>query len=621
MSFVRILTLVFVFPNVGRVIGEDAVTCSSESCMSENAPETSVSLMQTNMHIASHRKGTTPIEPTNKLQKGSTSVMFQKFEDASKVIKETRQKLLGKQNEGKAVKPIAVSDKTKPAHGAALVAKKADGKKADVCATYKRLYCAEGNTWTSTKTSKFATLQLCQASCTAVGKGYANYWPTGGCLCCDTGDYYANGFASLAGATDCTDPADTASQSTTTVAEVDSFVATWAATLGVAAYSVMAGDAGGVRYLTKQAASVPDPIHPAEQVDKAIVSFSVGKWAAAAALGRAVKEGVVSYDDTVNKYISFWSTASSDGRSEITFHHLMSHTSGLILDTVIQTALGMQEYVEHADLEYMNRTITLVDQVKLIYDETSSSITLPATYAYGESHYLVMQYAVMQAAGYSKWRDFFYDYWGAHLGLEKAKIIKYGAYTETDNYFWEGHDQSVAYGFYEENREGAADVLNPDSGSQLIISPCGYTRFLTEYTRQGTNWVGAGEMDDTQAQTYPDFVTYYFGNYGYGHWVYDDGIYNIWHSTGYAGATPIMSTTSSHDKFWIYLNIFDNVVGGMWITQTWIAEGVAIMRSLFEGPNLPAVTTEYCSTQEPTSYCVYDKKWEPVDYDSDGVAI
>lgn len=596
MAFARVLAPVLVFFHFGFALGEDASTCSSEGCMSDDTPETTVSLMQTNLHIASQRKGPKSIESAE-------------IEKAGKRIKEMK---LKDEEIDKRNKSASLSNKTKAPHGAVLVAKKAGGKSSGVCATYKRLYCAEGNTWTSSKTSKFATLQLCQASCTAIGKGYANYYPAGACLCCDTGDYYSNGYASLAGATDCTDPAATASSSTTTVADVDAFVVSWATTYGLSSYSVMAGDAEGVRYVYQQSSGNPD-LYEADKVDKAIYSYSVGKWVAAASLGRACKLGVAHWDDPVNKYISFWPTASSDGRSAITFRHLMSHTSGLSGDTTIQTSLGMQDAVMHADLELMNSTIILSDQVKLILDATPSSITVPADFMYGESHYLVMQYAIMQAAGYSKWRDFFYDYWGAHLGMEKAKIIKYGGFTEAENFFWEGHDQTVAYGFYEENREGAADVLNPDSGSQLIISPCGYSRFLMEYARQGDAFCAAGNLDDTYAQTH--IWTQYFGNYALGHWVYDDGIYNIWHSAGYAGATPIMSSLANHEKFWVYLNLYD-AYGGVWTSITFIHDGVAIVRQLFEGPNKPAVTTDYCSTVAPTGYCEYNAQWTPATLDS-----
>jgi len=289
-------------------------------------------------------------------------------------------------------------------------------------------------------------------------------------------------------------------------------------------------------------------------------------------------------------------------------------------DTTFVTGVGLQDYIAHADWEWMNSTIELEVQAKLIHDQTSSSISpgIDASYRYGESHYLVAQYAVMQAAGYKKWRDFFYDYWGAHLGLEKAKIIKYGGFTEAENFFAPAHDQCVAYGFYEENREGTADVLNPDGGSQTIISPCAYSRFLTEYTRQGTYWVTGGEMDKQQADTGAMWGAY--GNYGLGHWVYDDGVYNIWHSVGYAGFTPITSTLANHDKFWIIVNVYEPYNGAVSALKfihadyTWENTGVQLMRSLFEGPNKPAVTTQYCSTTAPTDWATYDAQWEPETY-------
>ena len=41
-----------------------------------------------------------------------------------------------------------------------------------------------------------------------------------------------------------------------------------------------------------------------------------------------VNDGTMSYDDKVNKYVSWWAKDENDSRSDITLRHLLSFTSG-----------------------------------------------------------------------------------------------------------------------------------------------------------------------------------------------------------------------------------------------------------------------------------------------------
>lgn len=484
-----------------------------------------------------------------------------------------------------------------------------------LCNTYKRLKCAEGNTWTYSRHRPAGSLSNCQASCNNRGKGFFNYFPKGACLCCASGDHGANGWASLSGPTNCQDPASAPFTTTRTKADVDAFITSWASSAKVARYSVLAGDKDGVRYILKNpagTASAPG-LYEAEKVDKAIYSFSAGKWPAAAAIGRAILARGLRWDDQITKFIPWWTTSASDPRSRITFRHLLSHTSGLIADSTFAHYAGIQDIVRHADCKWMNSTIKLEEQAQLIYHRTGTDIS-PGVgiQRYGETHYLIAQFAIMKATGYTEWRKFFYDFWGKHLGLEMVQIMRYGTFTLAQSFFPPQYEQSLSYGFYEPNATGAG-MPNPDAGAQLIISPCAYTRFLTEYVREPWQYVGAPALDDTVASS-GSWETH-FGNYGLGHWIYDDGVYNIWHSLGYAGFTPLVSTMPQGEKFWVLMNMFDSVQGS-WTAMTFIRGAADIFRELFQGANKPAVTTSHCSTKEPTAPAVYGKEWNPKLYTS-----
>lgn len=486
---------------------------------------------------------------------------------------------------------------------------------ATTCNVYKRLNCNSGRMWTYNRRRPAGSLKNCQNACKNAGRAYMNYFFLGACMCCNDAEFHANGYPSIGGPVDCVDPAEIAAKTTRSTAEVEKWVGEWADASMIQSYSVLAGDGDGIRFMTSTPVAkrpTGSNLYEAWKVDKAVASYSVGKWLAAASLGACFKkkqaEGVdIHWDKRIADYIPFWD--KHDGRSKITFSHLMSHRSGLVLSTAEQTAIGMQLWMKHEDLYFFNYTINLKDRVQRIHDLTPTDISPPAMFAYGETHYLVMQYAIMQATNHDHWRDFFYEYWGKHLGLEKAIIVKYGSFKATENFFEDGYDQSIAYGFWEPYRTGDQDVLAPDAGSQIIISPCGYARFLQEATSQGWQWFGAPTMDKTWSDTWS--WKGFFGEYAYGHWVFDDGVYNIWHSAGYAGAIPIVSTLSNGKMFWIYLNIFQE--GGVFIAATFIAEAVAIIRELFEpcNPNAPGYTTQHCSTKEPTGHNVYGKEWKP----------
>lgn len=55
---------------------------------------------------------------------------------------------------------------------------------------------------------------------------------------------------------------------------------------------------------------------------------SLSKWPAAVMISGLVADGTMSYDDPVNKYLTYWTKDKNDVRSKITLRHLLSFTSG-----------------------------------------------------------------------------------------------------------------------------------------------------------------------------------------------------------------------------------------------------------------------------------------------------
>lgn len=336
----------------------------------------------------------------------------------------------------------------------------------------------------------------------------------------------------------------------------------WAKDGGVNTYSVMAGDETGIRFI-KQVGKETGFIKP-NRVAEPLLQYSVGKWAAAASLGAAVKKGLFAWDDKVHKFIEWWpKDATFDGRAKITFRHLMSLTSGLVADTAMAMALqaaGIQGEINHADLGWQDESINLETVCKRVLAKTPTTINPPEAFRYGETHFLVAQLAALKAErmhGYKaapRWMYFFHKYWGSHLGLERARILMHNGHIKAGRYFEEEKDPKLAYGFHINRQTTFAQ--NPDSGSQLIVSPCAYSRFMREQVIQGEALYGTESDLDMKHTSTGDFQPL-LGSYSLGHWVYDTMSPKIYHSQGYAGSNAIVSTLKNGKKFWVYLNLYE----------------------------------------------------------------
>lgn len=386
---------------------------------------------------------------------------------------------------------------------------------------------------------------------------------------------------------------------TVTVGSLKTLIASWASTNSITDYSVLAGDEDGTRFVDSVGSKtgLDQPQLPTKPTSVA----SVGKWAAAAALGRAVKLGTIKWDDTVNKYIDWWTKDPSDGRSKVTFRHLMSQTSGLIEDTTFAHALGLQDVIAHADIGWRNTKIVLETSCRKIFDNTPATINPGEAFRYGETHFLVAELAAIKAAGSSRgrWRAFFYQHWGKHLKLKKAKILKNGDWNRQKRYFGGKRgcrgcgDSDLSYGFWEAERIKGY-VANPDAGAQLIVSPCAYARFMIEMASRGEAEYGSDtELDVVQVNTGAGYAA--MGNYALGHWVREDMSPPVHHSIGAFGGVPIMSTLTNGKKYWVYLNLAEDLASGTGKALAFIQNVVPSFHELLSSSSKPAVTTGGCT--------------------------
>lgn len=65
---------------------------------------------------------------------------------------------------------------------------------------------------------------------------------------------------------------------------------------------------------------------------------SLSKWPAALTISGLVKDGILSFDDKVNKHVSWWSTDPKDSRSQITLRNLLTFQSGYTSDASVNCA-------------------------------------------------------------------------------------------------------------------------------------------------------------------------------------------------------------------------------------------------------------------------------------------
>lgn len=79
---------------------------------------------------------------------------------------------------------------------------------------------------------------------------------------------------------------------------------------------------------------------------------SLSKWPAAIMISGLVADGTMSYDDPVNKYLSYWATEETDVRSKITLRDLLSFTSGYTKDAMISEVACRKGFADCAQKLY-----------------------------------------------------------------------------------------------------------------------------------------------------------------------------------------------------------------------------------------------------------------------------
>jgi CubicO group peptidase (beta-lactamase class C family) len=134
-----------------------------------------------------------------------------------------------------------------------------------------------------------------------------------------------------------------------------------------------------------------------KQTDKYIVA-SASKWISSTAIWVAIEQGKISVTDKVHQWIPWWTSDSSDSRSEVTLGHLLSFTSGFSGDTCNGTVASLTVCVE------------------AIYNG-GLSYTPGAAYYYGGDHLQVAGLMTLYAVGETSWNTYFENSFLAPIGL------------------------------------------------------------------------------------------------------------------------------------------------------------------------------------------------------------
>jgi CubicO group peptidase (beta-lactamase class C family) len=362
------------------------------------------------------------------------------------------------------------------------------------------------------------------------------------------------------------------------VSALDAFVAGSAAAKGMDSYSIMVGDESGTRYFTRSDDGSERSFHPvnvsqnagawsswhfrASDPKEPLPIFSAGKWITAAALGAAVQAGRFRWEDKVSRFISWWTKNESDTRSHITFQHLLSHTSGLTASTDRLHDMGYSDGViddmNHVDVGLFENSMTLEEAAMDVYNASANLIAeVPAHFYYDETHYIIAEYAALQATGIATWQLFVQEYFGDPLGLQWQTTDS--AASSTGHMFKEG-SSTYTYGFWTQDLESGElifghSVEDPIGGCQMIASACLFSRFLTTYMGRGDNLFGANVLDQSYVRLEPGRLSAQYppagDEYALGHWI-NSGL-NITHSVGSGSTMPIIATAPTGKKFWIHI--------------------------------------------------------------------
>jgi len=79
---------------------------------------------------------------------------------------------------------------------------------------------------------------------------------------------------------------------------------------------------------------------------------SLSKWPASVMISGLVNDGIMSFDDRVNKYVTWWAKEDEDPRSKVTLRHLLSFTSGYLDDADVKCASKNGDFMDCAHQLY-----------------------------------------------------------------------------------------------------------------------------------------------------------------------------------------------------------------------------------------------------------------------------
>eukprot|EP01065_Artemidia_motanka_P042081 TRINITY_DN557_c0_g1_i2.p1 TRINITY_DN557_c0_g1~~TRINITY_DN557_c0_g1_i2.p1 ORF type:complete len:409 (+),score=148.91 TRINITY_DN557_c0_g1_i2:103-1329(+) len=242
--------------------------------------------------------------------------------------------------------------------------------------------------------------------------------------------------------------------------------------------------------------------HGQMKLDSRIGTGSTSKWPMAMTMVGVVNSGAISsLDDPVHKYVSWWTSNSSDLRSRVTLKHLLSFTSGFgAMDDIVAESDDKKKAARRAFLQAQHRlhdVDCLSDQganyndcAKTIYEVVggpggSKLIGVPGKVFSYNSYHLQLAGAVASAA----------------TGLNIQEII--------DKFLVK------PYGMASTGCNGT----NPVLAGCVQTTPADYGRFLGSTLGYS---VLPKELVVTSEQDYTPFMTDYYtmyGNYAFGHYL------------------------------------------------------------------------------------------------------
>jgi len=321
-------------------------------------------------------------------------------------------------------------------------------------------------------------------------------------------------------------------------------------------YVLLAGDAAGIRVAVSGGSR-----GPGASMCEPYLIWSATKITTAAAIGAAVAEGYLGWDDRVHQHIDWWTSDEADGRSHVTLKHLLSLSSGfgaryndncgISNDRTYDTERCVKEIYNSTSAGFgcFSEVGWFVSSTKCYSDYESGS-----RFAYAESPFPIAQLVAMKATNEPTWRDFFRRFFADPLNLTEASVVNIREEKQMRNEFVHATllpSGPMVYGFWNPN--------HPDGGAHLIISPLAYARFLTEFS-SGRFVCDKESILNGYIRGYPENGREWGGiyddsSYGLGNWVFPDS--TGYESPGMQGVQPFIfgeANESLHESgSWIYL--------------------------------------------------------------------